>query len=188
MSQASGDKLTSHGLPILGVGVAYGVAFLINEHALFFTRFADGVNWIYLPSGLRLTLVLVFGWPAAVGIAWSSMIISAGPQVLSSLPSGLQAVVTGLISGFAPWLALLAARRWLHIGEDLAGLRVRSLLTMAVLFAVVSAGLHQVWYGSIQAPQERLLQFAVMALGDLAGTLIVLYLGKWALRALAKRG
>ena len=165
-------------------GLAYILVYLFNEHALSFTRFADGVNWIYLPSGLRLTLVLVFGAPAALGIAWSSALLTGWPEGWSGLQSAL---VTGVISGGAPWIALLASRRLLDLQEDLAGLDARALLKMSLIFAITCAALHQAWYGWSQPAPDRALQFAVMAMGDLAGTLVVLYLGYWILRKAAPR-
>lgn len=165
-------------------GLSYIAVFLFNEHLLPFTRFADGVNWIYLPSGLRLTLVLVFGVPAAVGIAWASTLLSAWPHGWSNLAPAL---MTGLISGGAPLLALLVCRRVLKVQADLAGLQARTLLLMAVIFAVISAALHQAWYGLMEPAPDRGFQFAVMTLGDLAGTLLVLYLGYWILKKSAAR-
>ena len=165
-------------------GVAYILVYLFNEHALSFTRFADGVNWIYLPSGLRLTLVLVFGAPAALGIAWSSALLTGWPEGWSGLQ---QALVTGAISGGAPWMALLVSRRVLHLRTDLAGLNAHVLLKMALIFAIICAALHQLWYGWSQPAPDRALQFAVMTLGDLAGTLVVLYLSYWILRKVAPR-
>lgn len=160
-------------------GLVYLLLFVCNEHVLSFTRFADGVNWIYLPSGLRLTLVLVFGVPGALGIAWASTLLSAWPLGLDVLAPSL---MTGLISGGAPFLALLACRRWLNVRADLSGLQARTLLAMAVIFAVISAALHQVWYGWNDPSSDRALQFAVMALGDLLGTLVLLYVGYWVLK------
>lgn len=170
------------GATILVSGLVYALAYALNEHLLAFTHYAQGVNWIYLPSGLRLTLVLVFGVPAALGIAGSTMLISTWTH---DPTQWIEPVVTGLISGLAPWAALVASRRWLRLGRDLSGLRTSSLLALAVLFAVVSAGLHQVWYSWTQPPQDNLTNFVVMAAGDLVGTLIVLYLCKWALSRLS---
>lgn len=158
--------------------------YLFNEHALSWTRFTDGVNWVYLPSGLRLTLVLLLGWPAALGIAIATTILAAWPQ--ESAP-WFDASVTGLISGFAPWLALLASERWLHLKRDLDGLQGRSLLILALVFALSSAGLHQAWYAWTKPSQDWLHAFAVMTLGDLVGSVIVLYLCSWGLRLLASR-
>mgnify|MGYP006279988461 CR=1 FL=1 len=166
---------------VLGTGLAYVVLFLVNEHLLAFTHFSQGVNWVYLPSGLRLTLVLLFGWPAALGIAWSSALVSMWP---TGLERWAQPLVTGLISGFTPWLMLLASSRWLNLQDDLAGLRASSLLVLALLFALSSAGVHQLWFEWNETSQDRGLQFVVMAAGDLAGSLIVLYACKWGLKAI----
>jgi len=165
-------------------GLAYIVAYLFNENLLPFTRFADGVNWIYLPSGLRLTLVLVFGMPAALGIAWSSLLLALWPHGWDNWQQGL---VTGLISGGAPWIALLLCRRVLSVQADLSGLRARTLLMMSFIFAITSAALHQAWYGWSDPSPGRAMQFAVMALGDLVGTLLILYLGYWILKKTAPR-
>jgi len=169
---------------VLGTGLAYLALFLVNEHLLAFTHFSQGVNWIYLPSGLRLTLVLVFGWPAALGIACATTLVSAWPQGMVDLA---QPAVTGLISGFTPWITLLAIRRWLKLEQDLSGLGASTLLQIAIIFAVASAAMHQLWYGWLHEPQDRSVQFIVMAAGDLAGSLIVLYACRWALRALGSR-
>lgn len=165
-------------------GLAYILVYLCNEHVLSFTRFADGVNWIYLPSGLRLTLVVIFGVPAAAGIAWASTLLSAWPHGWDSLAPAL---MTGMISGGAPLLALLLCRRVLKVQADLAGLQGRTLLGMAVIFAIVSAALHQLWYGWNEPSSDRALQFAVMSMGDLLGTLVVLYLGYWILKRTSVR-
>jgi hypothetical protein len=178
------QSLSRTSLTVVLTGVAYLLLFLCNEHLLSFTRFADGVNWIYLPSGLRMTLVLVFGAPAALGIAWSSMLLTAWPQ---GWDSWVQALVTGVISGGAPLLALLACRRALGLKADLSGLKARTLLLMAVIFAIISAALHQIWYGWSYPAPDRALQFAVMALGDLVGTVLVLYLAYWVLKKTAPR-
>ena len=174
----SGSATARYGLTVVATAVAYWLAFQFNEHVLFFTRFEDGVNWVYLPSGLRLTLVLVFGWPAAFGIACASVFLAAAPHPWSALP---HALVTGLISGFAPLLALLLSRRWLLLREDLNGLDGRSLLLLAAVFAVTSAALHQLWYAWPHPSPDPFYSFAVMSLGDLAGSLIVLYLCRWSL-------
>lgn len=181
----SGGPAKRDGLTILATAVAYWIAYQFNEHLLFFTRFEDGVNWVYLPSGLRLMLVLVLGWPAAMGIACASVVLSAAPHPWSGFPFAL---VTGLISGFAPLLALLASRRCLHVGEDLHGLEGRSLLLLATLFALTSAALHQLWWAWAEPSADRLHAFAVMTLGDLAGSLIVLYLFRWGLQRFTPRG
>lgn len=169
-------------LTVALTGTAYLLLFVCNEHLLAFTRFADGVNWIYLPSGLRMTLVLVFGAPAALGIAWASTLLAAWPN---GWDNGAQALVTGVVSGGAPLLALLLCRRALNLQADLSGLQARTLLLMAVIFALISAALHQAWYGWSSPAPDRALQFAVMALGDLAGTVLVLYGSYWVLKKTA---
>lgn len=179
----SGCVAKRDGLTVLATAVAYWVAWQFNEHVLFFTRFEDGVNWVYLPSGLRLTLVLVFGWPAAAGIACASTLLTAAPQPWSEIP---HALITGLISGFVPLMTLVMTRRWLHVGEDLQGLGARTLALLATVFAITCAAAHQLWFQWLRPQPDPLYSFAVMALGDLAGSVIVLYLCKWGLMLLSR--
>jgi hypothetical protein len=61
-----------------------------------------GVSWIYLPAGLRLFLILIFGLSGAIGIATASFAIS----YFGVFPPDLVTCIgIGLISGFAPLLA-----------------------------------------------------------------------------------
>lgn len=50
----------------LGVAVACALAFrtlyLVNDWMFSGTFVSQGVHWIFVPSGLRLILVLLFGW------------------------------------------------------------------------------------------------------------------------------
>ncbi|MFM7343581.1 MAG: hypothetical protein ACKO3Q_13055, partial [Betaproteobacteria bacterium] len=54
-------------------------------------------------------------------------------------------------------------------------LRLAILLKTAALFAVVSAVAHQLLYVSLGLSESFVQNASVMALGDLAGTLLVLY-------------
>jgi len=171
-------------LTVILTGLVYILVYLFNETLLPFTRFADGVNWVYLPSGLRLTMVLVFGAPAALGIAWASALLTAWPQGPEAWSA---ATVTGTISGGAPWLALLLSKRVLQLKADLAGLEALDLLKMALIFAIISAALHQAWYGWSHPTSDRAVQFAVMTAGDLVGSLAVLYFSYLILRKYGTR-
>jgi len=79
---------------LMRIGIAGFVISSLTYSALFYFNswltssliFSSGVNWIYLPAGLRLFLTLIFGLPAALGIAFASFLISycGGLSLLSS--------------------------------------------------------------------------------------------------------
>lgn len=168
---------------VLGTALAYGVLFEVNTLLFSTLTFSAGVNWIFLPSGLRLAFILVFGLGGALGIALASTLASLfffdGNWPFS--------VVTGLISGGAPLLARRFCADFLGLGADLKGLDGWGLLKMAVVFAVVSPLLHQLWFLSQGVTEDFVRSTLVMALGDLLGSLVVLYLARWALLSVAHR-
>lgn len=168
---------------VAGCAAAYLAMFWLNQLIFASSRFSEGVDWVFLPSGVRLACVLVFMHWGALGVALATAAISWQPQAEGAV---LTASITGAISGFAPWLA-----RWLYlrvtgIGTDLAQLSSATLLGMAALFAVITALMHQLWYWSRGMTEDLLQSTAVMALGDFVGSLIVLYALKLALSAVSR--
>ena len=168
---------------VVGCAAAYLVMFWLNQLVFANSSFSEGVDWVFLPSGVRLACVLVFVHWGALGVALATAAISWQAQDEGGI---LAASITGAISGFAPWLARWLYLRFTGIGTDLAQLSSATLLGMAVLFAVVTATMHQLWYWSRGMTQDLLQSIAVMALGDFVGCLIVLYALKLALSAVSR--
>ena len=52
--------------------LSYTSLFYVNNWLTSELIFSLGVNWIYLPAGLRLFLTLIFGLPGAIGIVLAS--------------------------------------------------------------------------------------------------------------------
>ncbi len=170
----SQKKLLVVGLTAL----AYFLLFELNNLLFTSFSFSKGVNWIFLPSGLRLAFILVFGVWGAVGIALASFAI----DLLSYFDGNFASTVgTSLISGFAPLLARAICVDLIKLEVDLNNLTAGTLLKVAVVFAVLSPVLHQTWF-TVQGHTENFMHStAVMAVGDLTGTLVVLYLAKFLL-------
>ena len=166
---------------ILVVGltaIAYFVLFELNDALFTSFAFSTGVNWIFLPSGLRLVFILVFGVWGAFGIALASLIINLLFYFDGSLVS---TIGTGLISGFAPLLARSICVDLIKLDVDLKNLTAGTLLKVAVVFAVLSPLLHQLWFNLRGQTENFIDSTAVMMFGDLTGTLVILYLTKFLL-------
>lgn len=163
---------------VAGCAAAYLAMFWLNQLVFANSSFSEGVDWVFLPSGVRLACVLVFLHWGALGVALATAGISWQPQVEGGVHIAL---VTGAISGFAPWFARWLYLRLTGIGTDLAHLSSVTLLGMAALFSVITASMHQFWYWSRGMTEDLLQAMAVMALGDFVGCLIVLYAVKIAL-------
>jgi len=166
---------------VLVVGVtalAYLLLFELNNALFTSFSFSAGVNWIFLPSGLRLAFILVFGVWGAIGITLASFTIHLLFYFDGSFVS---AVGTGLISGFAPLLARAICVDLIKLDVELKNLSAGTLLKVAVVFAVSSPVLHQIWFTLRGQTENFMNNTAVMAIGDLTGTLVVLYLAKFLL-------
>jgi hypothetical protein len=164
-------------ITVAGSATGFYLLCELNDWLFRALAYAQGVSWVFLPSGLRLGLVLMFGGAGALGVVLGSLFVGLDrPQALEVT------VVAALLSGLAPWLARWVCLRALGLRDNLSHLKARQLLQMAMIFAVISAVLHQVLYVSAGLSESLLKGTAVMALGDLLGTLLVLYGLKIALR------
>ena len=158
---------------------AYTILFYLNDWLTSHLAYGLGVNWIYLPAGLRLFLTLIFGLPGALGIALASFLIS----YLDAFSNDITTCIgIGLISGFAPYLARIFVLSNVSISPDLNNLSLPKLVICILIYAALSAGLHQWWFavrgldgtGSIN-------HFFVMFLGDVFGTVLLVALIKYSL-------
>ena len=155
---------------------AYTLLFYINSWITTELVFGLGVNWIYLPAGLRLFLTLIFGLPGAIGIAIASTLISYYGELSSDLTI---CIGTGLISGFAPYLARIFVFNNVKLEADLSNLNLQKLLLCIVIYALMSAGLHQYWYATVGLENTGSVNhFAVMAIGDVMGSILLIALIK----------
>jgi heme/copper-type cytochrome/quinol oxidase subunit 4 len=179
MSQLSSfDKFVRSIKIILFSGLIYALLFYGNDWLMHFLEVAPGVNWIYLPAGLRLFIVLIFGLPGAIGIAASSTLITYGRE-LGDDP--LSIIGIGLISGFSPYIARQIVIRNLKINSDLSNLNIQIIVICVLIFAAMSAGLHQIWFALMHMPSASPINAIAMLIGDILGALLFISLIKFAL-------
>ena len=169
---------------LMRIGIAGFVISSLTYSALFYFNswltssliFGSGVNWIYLPAGLRLFLTLIFGLPAALGIAFASFLISYCGELSNDLTICIGA---GLISGFAPYLARILVFSNMKLEPDLSNLSLSKLLICILIYALLSSGLHQFWYATVELDDAGSLNhFLVMFIGDVLGSLLLISLIK----------
>ena len=154
----------------------YTTLFYFNDWLTTHLTFGLGVSWIYLPAGLRLFLTLIFGLPGAIGIALASFFIS----YLGSFPQEITTCIgIGLISGFAPYLARTFVLSNVDISSDLSNLTLPKLLICTLIYATLSAGLHQWWFAARSLDETGSFNhFLVMLIGDVLGTIVLVGLIK----------
>ena len=108
-------KLSEFSSAFLISAISYGILFYLNDWLTSSLAFGLGVNWIYLPAGLRLFLTLVFALPGAIGIVAASFLICW----FGNFPHDLTTCLgVGLISGFAPYMPRVFSLRFLRYGDS----------------------------------------------------------------------
>jgi len=161
---------------VIGCGLAYAVLFYANDWLMAFLEASPGVNWIYLPAGLRLFLVLIFGLSGAIGISTASALITFGRDLGEDI---ISIFGIGLISGFGPYLARLLVIRNLKINPDLSNLNIQMIAISVLVFALLSTGLHQVWFVLMGIPSGSLSNAIAMLIGDILGALLFISICKF---------
>jgi hypothetical protein len=166
---------------ILAAGVTAGawtVLYQVNARWLTALEWADGVSWIFLPAAVRLLAVLLFGSAGALGLfvggLFTMSMIEEAP-----LPKALG--IAG-VSALAPLLAVGLTLRRLRLPASLSGLGTRHLVLLALASAAASVLLHNLYYWFSDQRGDPLSGLLPMFAGDIAGTVIVLYVVRSALR------
>lgn len=143
----------------------------INERLFRWLEFAPGINWIYLPAGVRLLCTLLFAEAGAVGLLIVSWLVS----FLIIFPDDPErAFVGGIVAALAPWLVYRGASRAWGLQASLRNLTPARLLLLALAYSIASPLMHHLWF-AWKGHEDLLRGFLAMFAGDLAGTLIVLY-------------
>lgn len=165
---------------VLGTMFLHGLMMMVNE--LFFRRaeFLQGIGWIYLPAGTRLLCTLMFGRAGAIGLLIAGWLACYWYY----FPGDVLRATTGTIAGaIGPYLVYLAAQSRYGLHASLTNLTPKRLLLCAVGCSIASPLLHHLWF-SIHGGSDLVPGLFVMMIGDLLGTMIVLYTGKWLLSLL----
>jgi len=178
MSQTLGT-LSEATFALLISAISYTILFYTNNWLTSELVFSLGVNWIYLPAGLRLFLTLIFGLPGAIGITLASFLISYYGDFSRDL---LLCIGIGVISGFAPYLARVFVMSKVRFSPDLSDLNFQKLVICIFIYVLLSAGLHQWWFSTMALDNTGgLSHFSVMFIGDVLGSLLLISLIKYSL-------
>jgi len=156
---------------VLASALAYYLIFSINRFVFQSFEFSFGVNWVFVPCGVQLLIVLIAVWQGALGIVLASFIIGLENYYLDSV---IRTFTTALISGFSPLLARKICFDFLEIEKDLLNITRKSIVQMSFVFAILSASLHQIWFFYNEKSEAFTQSLFVMFVGNLLGTILVL--------------
>lgn len=165
------------------VALLWVLLFGLNQWAFSVTEVSSLISWIFLPAALRMLAVMVCDWVGAVGLFVGAMLTNQ-TDLTGGLGDGL---VLAFLSATGPMLAFWFCTRLLSLSRDLSGLTATQLLVFASTGALLNAVPHNIYFylsGRMTSPVEGLVP---MFVGDLVGTLIMLYVASLALRFLSRR-
>ncbi len=162
-------------LTIAASALLYFGFFHLNSWLFSALEVHRGANWIFLPAGLRLLNTLLLGGEGAIGLLLASFAISFG--VVHDDP--ITAAVSPFISAGAPYLIyrFVLAK---GLPSTLEQLTPALLSVLIVMYATASSFLHSVWYAMRGVSKSFWSGFPAMFIGDLIGTMIIIYLIKLA--------
>lgn len=167
---------------ILATIIMFVLTLVLNEWIFTRLEFARGINWIYLPAGIRLLSTLLFGGAGAIGLLIASWLVC----FFYFFPDDfIRAFVGGIVATIAPYLVYRYAEHVYGLKASLAKLTPKRLLGLIVTYAIASPLLHHIWFALHGDIKHVFSGFLVMAAGDLFGTLIVIYSIKLALPLLS---
>lgn len=154
--------------------------FRLNELIFSGLEHSQGVNWIFLPAGFRVLLVLGMGLPGCLGIFVGTLYLDQAHLLHGHATTTF---MTGIVSGFTPWLVMKVMNHWRLLSADLKNLTHHQLLNFTLIYAAANAVLHQ-WLWSLNKVHDHQMWIELwpMFVGDLLGALLMLYAFKGLLR------
>lgn len=128
-----------------------------------------GVNWIFLPAGIRIFITLIFDYSGAIGLAIASLLINYIGYYQVDLITTLGIAV---ICGAAPLLGRHFAIHNLQVEADLSNITFRQLLGCILAYSLLSSGFHQLWFVTRELDSGGWDHFIAMFCGDVAGSIL----------------
>ena len=164
---------------LISVGaLAYALAFIFND--IFFKSFwlNENIDFIFLPSGVRIFLVLVFNIYGAISIAFGSLFISlyylneSNPVV--AIGTSLTIAITSL---FSRWTSF----RLLNLNFDLQAIKFDDILVVAIIFSAINSIGQQILLYKLGTSKNFVSDGLLMFTGDVMGALLCLLCTKYVL-------
>lgn len=180
------NRLTSAAIKHLGeVGITV-FAFLglnwINELVFIQLQQSNGINWVFIPAGIRLLSTLLFGLAGFEGLLLAGVYLNFFHFEFHSDFRAWSGAVAGALG---PYLAALLVKHWFDLEPRLKGLTAHRLLFTGILCGLMSPVFHHTFMWVLTGLVDW-TALTAMIIGDTIGILIVLCLAKAAI-ALADR-
>jgi hypothetical protein len=163
----------------LVVGLAFAWYGLVAANDAIFQQFilTPYASLIYLPAALRIIFPLVFHNACYWGIILGGFLVTQG-KVNDGL---IDTVLLATSSGLAPYIGISVFKTLFETRPDLADLKPIHLVALALLCAASNAVLLSMYFAMSGRFMPPLTNLITILIGDIVGTIIVLYLASFTL-------
>ena len=145
---------------------------------------AQGVNWIFIPAGLRIFLTLIFDYAGAAGLMLAALLINYIGFYQADLATNLG---ISIICGLAPLLGRHFVIHNLKVSPDLSNISVQQLLGSITAYSFLSSGLHQLWFIARGLDSGGADHFIAMFTGDMVGSILFITIIKYGIDFIKQR-
>ena len=156
-------------IEIIISAVLYMAFFYLNQTITVPLEEARGVNWIFLPAGIRIFITLILDYSGAIGLVLASLLINYIGFFEADLISTIGIAV---ICGLAPLLGRHFVIHNLKVQPDLSNISLKQLLMIIIAYSLLSSGLHQLWFVARGLDSGSWNRFIAMFCGDVAGSIL----------------
>lgn len=164
------EQILYHLISITSIALAWVLLFKFNTLLFSYFEISHLINWIFLPAGLKLMAVLLFNIDALIGIFIGSLATALELNMHSR-----NVVFVSMISAVSPYVAFLFTRCCLKIKLSLHGLTTQQLLMMCLIYALLNALLHNLYFFHTGMTQKFFSSTLNMFIGDLLGAILMFY-------------
>jgi len=167
----------------IAVALLWVLLFRLNRWAFSSIDVMIFISWIFLPAAIRMLAVMACDWVGALGL-FGGALFTSQIDPAADLTDG---ILLAFLSATGPLVAFWFCTRLLSLPSNLTGLTAKQLLVFATMGAVFNSVPHNIYFylsGRMTSPIEGLVP---MFLGDLLGTVVMLYVVSFALRLIFKR-
>jgi hypothetical protein len=165
-----------------GVAIAWVVLFQLNIWLFSDIHLTGFISWIFLPAAIRMLAVMIGGWSGALGLFVGAILTNLSLIELEPF----NVMVLAALSALGPVIAVNLCTRWLQLPGDFSGLQRSQLLVFAVAGAVFNVFPHNLFFYTTGLSYDAWSGVLPMFVGDLAGTLIVLYVASASIRMVTR--
>jgi hypothetical protein len=162
----------------------YMAFFYFNQFVTTPLEEAKGVNWIFLPAGIRIFITLILDYSGAIGLAIASILINYIGFYELDFTSTLGIAV---ICGVAPLLGRHFVIHNLKVQPDLSNISIKQLLIIIIAYSLLSSGLHQLWFATRGLDSGNWNHFIAMFCGDVVGSILFVMIIKYGIDLLKGR-